>query len=305
MKRLSSLVLLILAIGSSGAYCQKIYVAKGTAKVRMEDHLSREETIEIAREQAIYNAIESLFGSHVSKDAFVDIEDGESSVTIKGDSEIKGEWLKTTKESFHEETRKVKNPDGKGQKSEIWIVFSIEGKVREITSPLINLEFLSLDCPNLDCATTDFNNGDSFYLYFKTPENGYLSVYLADSKQAFRLLPYSEMSTEYLHNVPVKADNEYILFNPDRTSDYFENFPYYYADEISLDTEDEQEFFKLYLIFSPKPFTKPILEEEVEIEGEYTTPKFLTRKNFDVWVQDNRIFDTEFYYETLNLRVRR
>jgi hypothetical protein len=305
MKRLSSLLLLILAIGSSGAYCQKIYKAEGSAKVRLEDHLSREETMELAREQAVHSAIESLFGSHISKDAYVDVEEGESSIIIKSDSEVKGEWLKTTDESFHEETKKIKNPDGKGQKSEIWIVCDIEGKVREITTPLINLEFLSLDCPSLDCGTTDFENGDSFYMYFKTPENGYLSIYLADSEQAFRLLPYSGMPTEYLHNVPVEADKEYILFYPDRTSDYFKNFPYYYADEISLDTEDEQEFYKLYLIFSPKPFIKPILEDEVEEIGEYTTPKFLSRRNFDVWVQDNRIFDTDFYYKTLNLRVRR
>jgi hypothetical protein len=305
MKRLSSLLLLILAIGSSGAYCQKIYATQGSAKVKLEDHLSREETMEMAREQAVHTAIEGLFGSHISKDAFVDIEEGESSVTIKSDSEVKGEWLKTTKESFHEETRKVKNEEGKGQKSEIWIVCTIEGKVREITSPLINLDFQSLNCPTLDCATTDFENGDSFYLYFKSPENGYLSVYLADKEQAFRLLPYSSMPSDYLHNVPVIADEEYILFYPDRTSDHFENFPYYYTDEISLDTEKEQEFYRLYLIFSPKPFTKPILEDEVEIVGEYTTPKFLTRRHFDVWVQDNRIFDTDFYYETLNLRVRK
>lgn len=304
MKRVM-IIILTLAIGSSGAYCQKIFSAQGTAKVKLDDHLSKDETMEIAREYARHMAIESLFGSRISKDAFVDIEDGESSVVIKSESELKGEWLKTEKESFTEETRKVKNSDGKGWNTEIWIVCETAGKVREIVTPMVDLQFQTLNCPYPDCETTSYENGDPFYLYFRSPVEGYLSIYMADQEQAYRILPYSEMPSKYLHSVPVEADKEYIFFDSGTGSDYFEDFPYYYTDELILETEEEQDFYKLYLIFSHKPFTKPILEEETVMADDYILPKNLSRRHFDVWVQDNRIFDTDFYYKTVNLRVRK
>jgi hypothetical protein len=304
MKRLL-IIVIILAIGSSGAYCQKIFSARGTAKVKLDDHLSRDETMEIAREYARHMAIENLFGTSISKDAFVDIENGESSVVIKGGSELKGEWLKTNKESFTEETRKVKNSDGKGWNTEIWIVCNTEGKVREIVTPKVDLQFMALNCPDQSCETSNFENGDPFYLYFRSPVNGYLSIYLVDQEQAFRILPYSEMPSKYLHNVPVEADEEYLFFDAHIGIDYFENFPYYYSDELILETEEEQTFYQLYLIFSPKPFSKPILEEEVVMADNYIMPKYLPRKQFEIWVQDSRIFDTDFYFQTLNLRVRK
>lgn len=289
----------------SGAYCQKIFSSKGQSTVRIEDHLSRAETIEIAREQAKIAAIEKVFGSYINRDAYVDVEDGQSDVAIKSGNHLKGEWLKTNNESIREELRKLKNPDGKGAKTEVWLVFDIEGKVREITTPTVDFKFAPSNCLDLNCETSDFKNGDSFFLHFKTPVDGYLSVYLASTEEVFRLLPYSEMPSQYLHNVPVRSDVQYLFFSPTTAQEYFEGFHYYYTDEIMLDTDLDQEFYKLYVIFSEKPFSKPILDEEVVLASEFVTPKSMTRRHFDVWVQDSRIFDTEFYYKTANIRVRK
>ena len=291
-----------LAVGLHSAHSQKIYAAKGFAKIRLEEHLSREETRDMASEQAKYDAIEAIFGTYVSKDAFVDVKDGAVSVTVKGESQLKGEWLKTTKEEFREESRRIK--DEYGTRNEIWIICELEGKVREITSTIV-YEFLTLNCPDMRCRITDFNNGESLFLQFRTPIDGYLSIYLVNEQYAYRLLPYQEMPSTYLHNVPVEADREYLFFATGIEYDYFDEFPYYLVDEIYLDTENTQEFYKLYVLFSLKPFAKPILENEVEVAGEYITPKTLRRRNFDVWVQDNRIFNTDFFFKTLNLRVRK
>ena len=54
----------------------------------------------------------------------------------------------------------------------------------------------------------------------------------------------------------------------DHSYDYFDEFPYYLVDEIYLDTDNTQKFYKLYVLFSLKPFAKPILENEVEFSGE-------------------------------------
>ncbi len=305
MRVISSIFVFInlLVVGLSSAHSQKIYAAKGFARIRLEENLSREETRDMASQQAKRNAIEAVFGTYVSKDAYVDVADGAASVIIKGESELKGEWLKTTKEEFSEESRRIK--DEYGARNEIWIICEVEGKVREITSPVIAYEFLTLNCPDVRCRTTDFNNGESLFLHFRTPVDGYLNIYLVDEQHAYRLLPYQEMPSAYLHNVPVEADREYLFFAAGIQYDYFDEFPYFLVDEIYLDTDKTQEFYKIYVMFSPEPFAKPILENEVDVEGDYTTPKTLRRRNFDVWVQDNRIFNTDFYYKTVNVRVRK
>jgi hypothetical protein len=303
MRKIVLVVSILLASSLSEGFGQKIYVAKGTAKIKMEAHLSRLETRDIAREQARHNAIETIFGTYVAKDAYVDIQDGSTDVSIKATSELKGEWLKTTREEFFEETKKVKN-DGETTQ-EIWIVCELEGKVREFETPPPSFTFATSNCPDLTCETTDFASGESLYVTFETPEEGFLSIYLTDDETAYRILPYQEMPETYLHNVPVKADEQYVFFNVDQSLKYFEDFSYFMTDEIYLETTKSQEFLKLYVIFSPKPFKKPILDISNESSESFETPKTLSKKNFEVWVQDYRIYDTEFYYQTRNVRVRK
>ena len=304
MKRPYSIVLIILAISLVNyAYGQKIHVVSATAVVKVEDHLSREATREMAREQAKHQALEARYGTFISKDSRVEIEEGSTAVSIIGASQVKGEWLETIKETFKEETRRVKT--GSGVRQEIWITCNIKGKVREITNPSIGFDFLPLNCPDMNCAEENFDNMSQFYLYFKTPVDGYLSVFLADDKQAYRILPYNEMPEKYIHNVPVVADRDYIFFNPVRSADYFEGFPYYFTDEIMLDTEEDQTAYQLYVILSPKPYTKPILEDEIELPGDYKNPKYIPREDFENWVRNNRMVDTEFFYQTSNLKVKK
>lgn len=194
---------------------------------------------------------------------------------------------------------------GSGVKQEIWITYSVKGKTREITNPSIDFDFLPLDCPDRNCAGEDFENMSQFYLYFKTPVNGYLSVFLADDEQAYRILPYNEMPEKYIHSVPVKADRDYIFFNPVKSADYFEGFPYYFTDEIMLDTEEDQTSYQLYVVLSPKPYTKPILEKEIGLPGAYTNPKYISREDFEGWVRNNRMVDAAFFYQTSNLIVKK
>jgi len=294
---------ILLTIPLFQGFSQRIFSARGTAKIRLEETLSRAETRDIARQQARQNAIETIFGSYISKDSYVDVAEGNIDVNITSTSELKGEWLKTNDESFKEETRKIK--DEFGTRNEIWIVCEVKGKVREIQTPLIGYTFTTKNCILDECETSDFKNGESFYMTFETPVEGYLSIYLVDGLQAFRILPYQDMPSVYRHTIPVQADTEYTFFSPGKSYDYFEDYSYFLTDEIYLETEKEKEFFKVYVLFSPKPFAKPILDSGVEVEGEYGIPKTISKRNFEVWVQDNRIFDTDFYFQTKNIRARK
>ena len=304
MKRPYSIVLIMLAISFiHTVYGQKIHLVGATVVVRLEDHLSREQTREMAREQAIHKALEERYGTFISKDSRIEIEDGSTSVHITGATQVKGEWLETINESFKEEVRRIKT--GSGVRQEIWITCTIKGKAREIVDTSVKFDYSPLNCPEMDCAREDFENNSQFYLYFKTPVDGYLSVFLADDKQAYRILPYNEMPKQYIHNVPVKADQEYIFFHPDQSANYFEGFPYYLTDEIMLDTEKDQTSYQLYMVLSSTPYTKPILENEIELPGAYKNPKHIPREDFDEWVRNNRMVNTTFFYQTSNLTVKK
>ena len=304
MKKPYAIVLLILAINFiNTVYGQKIQTVSATAVVKLEDHLSREETRQMAREQARHKALETKYGTFVSKDARVEVEDGNTAVYITGATQVKGEWLETVKESFKEEIRRVKTSEG--PKTEIWISCTVKGRAREITDASVQFDFHTMSCPEIACSADMFENNAQLYLYFKSPVDGFLSVFLADEKQAYRILPYHEMPEKYIHNVPVKADREYIFFNPVRSADYFEGFPYYFTDEIVLDTEDDQTAYELYVVLSSKPYTKPLLEKEVELAGDYKNPKHIPREDFDKWVRNNRIVNEQFFYQTSNLIVKK
>ena len=57
--------------------------------------------------------------------------------------------------------------------------------------PKANLEYVILNCPETACRTSNFFDGEQFYLYFKSPVDGYLSVYIDEGDITYRLLPYT------------------------------------------------------------------------------------------------------------------
>lgn len=300
MIRATTIVILLL-FSASWVSAQKILKVEGTSQVRVENNMSKDMARDLAREKAKILAIESVLGSYLEQTSYMDLEDGQTSFTIIGETKVRGEWLKTDKETFGEDIRKIRGPNG--VENEVWITCDIKGKIREITSAPMDLQVSSLNCADRSCETNEFNNGESLFIHFKAPENGFVSIYLTDENKAYRLLPYLEMPGYYLNGVPVKADQPYVFFSTDFSHDYFEDYPYYLNDELFLEAENKTTLFKLYVVFSPKEFRRPIVEDEEIAEAQYVIPKSLSRRNFEVWVQDNRLLDDDFHYRSLNLRV--
>ena len=176
--------------------------------------------------------------------------------------------------------------------------------VREITKPQINVSYEPRNCLSDLCRTYHFNSGAPMYLSFSTPIDGYLSIYIVEEDHmAYRLLPYQEMPEKYLHAVPVKADNEYIFFASGESYDYFDEFSYLMVDEIYLETLNEKEFLDMYVIFSSEKYKKPVLEASENITKAYGLPKKLEEIEFIEWLQDSRVYDTEFQYNRITLTV--
>jgi hypothetical protein len=283
---------------------QEVLDAEGFAIIKLEDHMSKEEAKEEAKQQAMINAIQSVFGAYVEKDADVDIMDGKARFKIIGHTLVRGDWLKTISEKYNEEKRKIR---GRSRKEyEVWISCRIEGKIREIDQPETALEFIPLNCPDPVCRTYDFIDGESFYLSFRTPVDGFLSIYIADeSKTVFRLLPYQKMPEDYINSVPVEADIPYIFFLNEQGHDYFTGFSYMMVDEIIMSTAQNQEYNDLFVIFSTSAFRKPLLEMGEEMENSFSLPKSLNLVEFEEWLADNRIHDPGFLYKRVSLTVKK
>jgi hypothetical protein len=142
------------------------------------------------------------------------------------------------------------------------------------------------------------------YLKISSPVDGYLSIYIVeDDHMAYRLLPYQEMPEQYLHAIPVKADQEYMFFASGESFDYFEDFSYLMVDEIYLETAMDKEFIDLYVIFSTERYKKPLLKASENIADVYVLPKMLEEGDFMEWLQDSRVYDSEFQYNRITLTV--
>lgn len=300
MKRLT--FIFFLTILSTIVYSQKIRVASGMAQFRLEEDMSKDDLKEKLRHHAIINAIEREYGTYVTQESFVDIDDGGTKFKIFGKSVIQGEWLKTTNEDFKEEFRK--NKDGRRNKNELWMSLKIQGMVRELTQPDIAFDFFTTNCRREVCKTAIFESGEPMYVHFKTPVEGFLSIYAIENDKALRLLPYQSMPATYINAVPVEADREYVFFSPYGENDYFSDFSNLLIDELVMLTEQDMEYLQLYFVFSTEEYQKPGLA--VNVTGDhsgYDIPKSLNASDLNSWLESNRINNVNFYYKQMKVKI--
>jgi hypothetical protein len=156
-------------------------------------------------------------------------------------------------------------------------------------------------------VTRSFLNNAPLYLYFKSTNSGWLTVYSFTGTKYQRLLPYHRMQGEYENGVRVEGDKEYIFF-----SKMFD----YYGDKnkinrLYISTDKIQEVNRMVLIFSRKEITKPELTEgsgylnpELNKDGvAFDYPKEINIKDFQKWITDiGQNEDISFKYIDLLLR---
>lgn len=297
----SLVILIMLLLVWDDAVAQRIRNALGEAQFRLEEHMSKDELKEELRQQAIIKAIENTYGTAVTQDARIEMKDGRTRFNIEGTTTVRGEWLKTTSEKFSEEIRTIKTPEGK--RMEIWIKCKIEGKVREVLNPAVVFRFSQGNCPDKKCVTTEFRNGEPMYVFFKAPVDGYLSIFIVEDDRAFRILPYQRMPAAYAHAIPVEGNKDYVFFSNYRSHDYFPDFSYYLADELLMVTEKKEETLRLFVIFSTEAFNAPLLEEKEIFENGEEIPKSLSLEMLKNWLENNRVYNTEFDFQTTTLKI--
>ncbi len=206
---------------------------------------------------------------------------------------VKGEWIEDDK--GYPKTQFVIRDVKDDQ--QIWLLCEVSGKARAITEAPAQFNSFTYKCDEpANCPTSEFKHGESMFLYFKTPIKGYLSVYLQEDGKIYRLLPYRQMAGEFESHVPVDADKPYQLFSPKHTQ-YFANFPIVDEYGLELHADGTPLANLVYVIFSTKPFTKPLLQPDEQ--GIMTTEL----KAFQTWLNTQKGLDKAFQFSRLPVMV--
>jgi hypothetical protein len=269
--------------------------SEGKSEIRIEKNWTEDYAVNLAREEAKINAIENAFGSVVSQGNTMYVKDlktgkmQESATVFNSISNIlvNGEWIKTIDE-------KISFYDKDGYR---WVVVGIKGEVRELNKIPFSPEVQTLNCNELNCSTVVFNSGQQLVLYLKSPVSGYVSIFLDDSKNAQRLLPYSSSKGD--NTFKVEADKAYFFFS--RKSETAIK-----VDEIELYTSSVMELNKLFILFSAKDFSKPVLSEDKnsnELPPGYTFPMQLSSEKYLQWLQNIRSYNKTIELKTIDITI--
>lgn len=263
------------------AAAAKEVVVEGSCEFIMPRHLSETEAVQTAIQQAKTEALAKEFGTLISSELWTETQEEDTDLSEyfyhSGLSLVKGEWIKDIQTP---EVSKALSTSG-----DIIITVKVKGKARAIESlPLDLVCYASL--PGANIPQKKFHNGTRFTLHFKSPEDGYIAVYLGDENgDICRLLPFSQQSDA---STPVKAMKRYEFF----TSQEGDNEQYRFL------THKEREINTLYIIFARKEFPRPI-----DIYNEDRNLRMLKRGEFLDWLGRLRSSDPTVQLQTIPIVI--
>lgn len=248
---------------------------------------SRESSMRKALEGARLNAISKEFGTIVSQDILQADRLDSAGETTKffslSATEVKGEWIADEGEpQFDFDHDKDYN---------LIVTCRVKGSAKELTNEEIEFEALALrNGTSKGNASTDYRNGDNLYLYVSAPCDGYLGVFLLDeTENVITMFPYSQDPRQ---EGKLKKDYDYVLFDPDKPLGSFGDI-----DEFGIAAPEEIEFNKLYVVFSPSPFSKPM--SRVGDDGLRRT----SEEDFSKWLVKSRRNDSKMGVKQINLKL--
>ena len=245
-------------------------------------------SLDEAKEKALVGAKNEAmgreFGWAVTEDTKMrDVETDDEShsyFNTYSSSEVKGIWLETIgKPKFD-----VQMDEATGG---LKVHVVVQGLARERVSTNIELDTKLLRNVNDKSESLSFVSEENFFLFFKSPENGFLTVYLMDEAgDAFCLLPYANQKSGHM---PIKADQSYIFFSEQTATDDCKPF----VDEYFFFAEKEMEDHKLYILFSPERLTKASDNSGRFLEkANLQLPREVKAQDFHEWLTKQKQMDS-------------
>lgn len=286
-------ILLILGIFLP-IHAQKLKTVEHTYTYFARNSESLEQAKRIAINRAKVEALRKCFGSTISgatASSLITKNHATTSkfVSLSSEGEVNGEWI------ADEEKPVIKTSLGDDG---FVVTATVKGKVRELQGNGIDFTAKVLrNTPDIRYESSEFIAGDQLYMYFTSPIDGYLAIYLTDGDNSYCLLPYMKNSSGIFQIV---HGEEYKLFSWKHPSD--EENPKE-IEQYTLTTEGEQgDLNQLYIIFSPNEFTKA-LDKFGQKDGN-TLPRNLSWEEFQKWLLRIRRNDKQMAVQTKNIFIQ-
>jgi len=301
MKQRIGILLLATVILSTSLYSQRrqqqqqpVVMVRGEYTFVVPENISREQARRIAIERAREQALINEFGRKVSVSTATVIrtENEESSIRLLslGGSEARGVWLEDIGTPLIEEFMDRGNF--------VIRVHNVRGNAAAITDA--GIDFTAKTLRNGTCVSNqslDFRDGNSIYLWFRSPRDGYLAVYLIcdDIETAFRLLPYRNDRTGRGAK-RIIGGKEYVLFS----REHAEPYELLMMDEYVMTASRATEHNHLFVIFSPNEFTRA----NDAPSDKAVLPNQLPYEDFRRWLARNRAWTQGLTYQVKLLTIR-
>ncbi len=236
-----------------------------------------------ARIEALKKEFGVIVGQNVMQTEHIDGDSESTHFLSLSFSEVKGEWLGDIGEPEYD----ISLDDD----ATLVVKCKVKGRAKALSNRASEFESLVLrngtDQRNAD---TDFRHGDRMYLYFSAPVNGYLAVFLADeADNVFAILPYA---TGGVNEIRTKKGYDYVFFDPRRGNDFGT------VDELIMTAPEGEEYNKVYVVFSPEPFSPPAVK--FKYAG---APPSTDAEEFSKWLVKARRNDDRMGVKSMNLRI--
>lgn len=288
MKRFVLLGILsgLLSVG----YCQKVVTVCGEYTYYAPENVTPAQAKQVALQRARIAGLIEIFNQTVyqSNTTVVTNRNGESTSELYsyGGSDARGEWIEDTGEPRYTITY---------EQDMLVVKATVCGKAREIKSAGIDIEAKVLrNGTEPRFESSKFNSGDDLYLWFKSPIDGYLTVWLLDrgSQTVYCMLPYRSSSQG---SVEVKRDRPYTFFHQDRKLKDWQ-----YIDEYTLTANDAVEWNEVYVVFSPNAYVKASVKA-----SDALAPRELTFKDFSGWLTRCQTKDPEMTVSKYLIEIKK
>lgn len=285
---------------STFTFAQKLKNVAASFQMKVENGISVEASQQKACDFARVEAMEAEFGRVVIQGNSTYIENIETGKKVESksvfnmtaDTYINAEWLEDTQKPKLEKFL---------SKEDIWVKCSVEGKAIEIKNAPVDIIAETIDCPKASCKTTDFQNDESLFLLFKSPKDGFVSVFLDDRTSAFCIYPYQNMSYEQFVNQKFMAQKEYTFF--DKSNPFITNKSI--VDELAMSTEKTQESNRIFVVFSENSLVIPVLDEKVQNKDLTFIPRSIPSEKFQKWLQNIRIKDKTAQLKIVDVTIKK
>ena len=269
---------------------------KGSYTYEIPQSMSYEQACQAALIKAQNDAIAEAFGLSVGEEntIFISNIDGKSSTNFHSATlgSVRGVWLADEKAPEFEKFLQ----DGRD-----WVKVTVKGKAREIRSAGIDFEVAPIRYKaDKELATDVFKNGDDFFLYFKSPVDGYLTVFLFDitAGEAFCLLPYQNSGKGAY---PIKFNEPYYFFSPDHAQVGEGN-----VDDLVMTCAEgkPEEYNQLFIVFSPNPYAKKMATTgQKQLTDELVIPSSLEYKDFNKWLMKCQQKDEQMEVRRIPIKI--